>query len=209
MPGFGHHIPALLASRGKAQMCQGGSAQLAHALVRAVQETGGEIRLGVTPRRIDVSRGHVAGVETTDGELIAAPMVVSGLNPRQTFLELFAPEDVPAEWRRRAEGFRFNLLAPLFALNLNLCELPRYKAPGLDGAFMTILGLEHSSQFLDIVTTRPHPVHGDVGLLPDRLRSHASAQGLPYRVLVGEAALPSERRPGQLGRGRVAAARRC
>jgi len=150
-PGFGHHIPALLAAKGKAQMCKGGSAQLAHALVRAVQETGGDLRLGVTPHRIHVANGRISGVETTDGEFIASRMVVSGLNPRQTFLDLFAPEDVPAAWRGKAEGFRFNLLAPLFALNLNLCDLPRYKAPGLDEAFMVILGLEHSSQFLDIV----------------------------------------------------------
>jgi len=33
-PGFGHRIPALSASKGKAQMCKGGFAQLAHVLVR-------------------------------------------------------------------------------------------------------------------------------------------------------------------------------
>ena len=37
--GFGHHIPALLASPGKAQMCVGGSAVLARALVSAVTES--------------------------------------------------------------------------------------------------------------------------------------------------------------------------
>ena len=40
--GFGHHIPALLASTGKAQMCKGGSAALAQALVSAVIENGGK-----------------------------------------------------------------------------------------------------------------------------------------------------------------------
>jgi phytoene dehydrogenase-like protein len=50
--GFGHHIPVLLAAAGKAQMCIGGSAGLARALVDAVEESGGEIRCGVEPRRI-------------------------------------------------------------------------------------------------------------------------------------------------------------
>ena len=47
--GFGHHIPMLLAAKGKAQMCRGGSAALARALVRAVEEAGGEVRLGTEP----------------------------------------------------------------------------------------------------------------------------------------------------------------
>jgi len=36
--GFGHHIPALLANNGKAQMCKGGSAALAQALVVCCRE---------------------------------------------------------------------------------------------------------------------------------------------------------------------------
>ena len=39
-PGFGHHVPALLASRHKAQMCIGGSANLANALVAAIVQSG-------------------------------------------------------------------------------------------------------------------------------------------------------------------------
>ena len=53
--GFGHHIPSLLASTGKAQMCRGGSAALARALVAAVRESGGDVEVQVRaeedPRR--------------------------------------------------------------------------------------------------------------------------------------------------------------
>lgn len=155
-PGFGHHIPALLAGRHKAQMCIGGSAALARALVAAVEQSGGEIRLNTVPRTIHVADGRVAGVETSGGEYLRARhFVASGLNPVQTFLELLDPGCLPAEWRERAAGFRFNLLAPLFALNLNLKEPPHYLAadrnPALLDAFMVILGLEHDSQFMDIV----------------------------------------------------------
>lgn len=149
-PGFGHHIPSLLASRHKAQMCLGGSAALARALVAAVAETGGTIRCSTTPRRIHVENGRAAGVETSDGDYVSARhFIVSGLNPAQTFLELLEPGCLPPEWRERAAGFRFNLLAPLFALNVNLREPPRY--PSAEGAFMVILGLETAAQFMDIV----------------------------------------------------------
>src|SRR6185369_17471739 len=41
--GFGHSIPALLASDRMAQMCVGGSARLAEALVRDIRDHGGEV----------------------------------------------------------------------------------------------------------------------------------------------------------------------
>jgi phytoene dehydrogenase-like protein len=155
-PGFGHHIPALLAASGKAQMCRGGSASLARALVAAVHEGGGQVKLQTKPRRIVVENGRVAGVETESGDLFRARhFVASGLNPHQTFLELFDDSLVPKEWREKAQNFRYNLIAPLFALNLNLASAPRYFAaerhPELEKAFMVILGLEHFEQFPEMV----------------------------------------------------------
>ncbi|MCH8294231.1 NAD(P)/FAD-dependent oxidoreductase [Candidatus Poribacteria bacterium] len=154
--GFGHHIPFLLASPGKAQMCFGGSAALARALVSAIKESGGDIKLQTTPQKILVENERVVGVETTQGEVFRVRhFVASALNPHQTFLELIAEDVLPQEWRDKAQNFKYNLIAPLFALNLNLKELPRYKAadkhPHLDRAFMTILGLESVDQYLEIV----------------------------------------------------------
>jgi phytoene dehydrogenase-like protein len=146
--GFGHHIPTLLASRGKAQMCRGGSANLARALVNAVTEYGGEIRLNTEPRRIHAENGAVTGVETTSGEFIPARSVASGLNPRQTFLDLIDAKQLPPSWRAKAEGFRFNVLAPLFSVNVELSSPPRYQS---DDALMVIVGLHHIDQFSEIV----------------------------------------------------------
>jgi phytoene dehydrogenase-like protein len=163
--GFGHHIPALLASPAKAQMSRGGSAALARALESAVRESGGEIRLSTTPQRIVVENGKAVGVETTAGEVIRArQFVASSLNPHQTFLDLIEPSLLPREIRAKVEGFQYNLLAPLFALNLNLREPPRYKAaathPELDRAFMVIMGLDHVDQFTEIVR------HHEAGSVP-------------------------------------------
>ena len=163
--GFGHHIPALLASTGKAQMCKGGSAALARALVSAVIENGGEVKLRTEPKQILVENGKAVGVETTDGEIFRARhFVASGLNPQQTFLELMDEAFVPKEWREKAKDFQYNLIAPLFALNLNLNAPPRYKAaennPDLDKALMVILGLEHFRQYPEIVD------HHEKGTIP-------------------------------------------
>ena len=165
LPGFGHHIPALLAADGMAQMCIGGSKRLSDALVAAIRQSGGEFRTLTTPKRIVVEGGRATGVETADGELIRArKLVASSLNPQQTFLELIDEQHLPSEWIERARNFQYNLLAPLFALNLNLNQPPQYSAakelPELDDALMVILGLEHVDQFMEIVE------HHERGTIP-------------------------------------------
>jgi phytoene dehydrogenase-like protein len=163
--GFGHHIAALLASPAKAQMSRGGSAALARALETAVRTSGGEIRLLTEPHRIIVESGRAVGIETEAGETIRAKhLVASSLNPHQTFLDLLDAEFVPYALRDQVQAFQYNLLAPLFGLNLVLREPPRYKAaverPELAQAFMVILGLDHVDQFHEIVR------HHEAGTIP-------------------------------------------
>jgi phytoene dehydrogenase-like protein len=154
-PGFGHSIPALLASERMAQMCVGGSARLAEAVVNDIREHGGEIRTSATLRSILMREGRACGVELASGERIVARFVASGLNPQQTFLQLIDADAAGTALREQAAGFQYNLLAPLFAVNLALKEPPRYTAanrdPALSQAFMVILGLERFEQFHDIV----------------------------------------------------------
>ncbi|MBM3832474.1 MAG: NAD(P)/FAD-dependent oxidoreductase [Verrucomicrobia bacterium] len=163
--GFGHHIPALLASGRMAQMCIGGSRKLAEALVAAIQNAGGNVHVNVKPRRILIQSDRVIGVETADGEVIRArQFVASGLNPHQTFLELIDESLPPSDWLTKVRNFQYNLLAPLFALNVNLREPPRYSAaqkhPELERAFMVILGLDRPEQFEEIVK------HHEAGAFP-------------------------------------------
>ncbi len=156
LKGFGHSIPALLASRAKAQMAVGGSASLVHGLVADITQHGGGVRCGIELRRILVRNGRATGVELKTGEQIhASGFVASGLNPQQTFLDLMPGEAVPASVREKAAQFQYNLLAPLLGLHLALDEPPHYAAaaqhPELNQAFMIILGLERFDQFHEIV----------------------------------------------------------
>jgi phytoene dehydrogenase-like protein len=197
--GFGHHIAALLASPAKAQMSRGGSAAVARALEAAVRESGGEIRLLSEPRRILVEGGRAVGVETAAGEVFRARhFVASSLNPHQTFLELIDDALVPRQVRDQVARFQYNLLAPLFALNLNLADPPRYEAranhPELDRAFMVILGLDHVDQFPEIVrhheagTVPPTVMWGACPTLFDQSQAPAGRhtafmwEKLPYRL---------------------------
>jgi phytoene dehydrogenase-like protein len=163
LAGFGHHIPALLASPAKAQMAVGGSKALADALAAAVGRAGGTIRTGIEPRRILVENGRAAGVETTAGDVIRARrFVASSLNPQQTFLQFLDDGDRPTGLGELAQRYQYNLLAPLFGLNLALDEVPVYRAldPADPPPLMTILGLDHVDRFHDIVR------HHEAGTIP-------------------------------------------
>ncbi len=152
LKGFGHHIPALLASDGMAQMCLGGAQQLAQSLASVIRGTGGVIQTGTLPKRILVENGRAVGVQTTDGDVVRAnKLIASSLNPQQTFVDLIDEQHLPGPWREKARQFQYNLLAPLFALNLNLSEPPDYGDAVSKDAFMVILGLEDVGQFLKIV----------------------------------------------------------
>lgn len=146
VPGQGALIPALIASRVKAQLAVGGSAAVARGLLADVQAHGGAVWEGVSVRRIVVGRGRAGAVDLADGRRIgASAFIASSLNPHQTFLDLLGGEGLDARTVERVRAYRYQTVGPLFGLYLALAEAPRYAAraaaPDLDGAFLTLLGL--------------------------------------------------------------------
>ena len=67
LQGFGHAIPALLASPARAQMCVGGSANLARGLITVIEANGGSVRCGAPIERILMLDGRAAGVVLKSG----------------------------------------------------------------------------------------------------------------------------------------------
>ena len=156
LEGFGHSIPSLIASSGKAQMCVGGSYRLAEGLVRVIESHGGIVRCGERPRQIIVRGDSAVGVELESGERIGTDgFVVSGLNPQQTFVDLLSDHDGFSGVKKLSSRFQYNLIAPLIGLHLVLRKPPEYHAvkncPELRKAFMVILGLDRFEQFSDLV----------------------------------------------------------
>lgn len=198
LKGFGHSIPALLASERMAQMCVGGSARLAEALVNDIREHGGEVRTSVELRSILIAKGRACGVELASGERLAARLVASGLNPQQTFIKLLPADAIDRRLADQVKRFEYNLLAPLFALNLALREAPCYAAaesdPALKDAFMVILGLERFGQFHDIVQAHERgqipptvmwgscPTQFDPGQAPAGRHTAFMWEKLPYAI---------------------------
>jgi phytoene dehydrogenase-like protein len=80
--------------------CKGSFQRLARALSGSVERAGGEVLLRSPVRRVTVERGRVAGVVLENGQRIAAPVVISNADLRQTVEELCGEQRFPARWRR-------------------------------------------------------------------------------------------------------------
>jgi phytoene dehydrogenase-like protein len=114
---------------GETVLARGGPGALAAALAAAARAMGAELRTSARVTAIRERDGRATGVVLDDGTELAAPIVVSGLDPRRTLLELLDPEVLGPQLGWAAGNLR--LRGVTAKVNLALAELPRFT--GLDG----------------------------------------------------------------------------
>jgi phytoene dehydrogenase-like protein len=102
----------------------GGPAAFARALERAAIRHGVELRTGSGVTTIDVADDRAAGVTLDTGERIEARAVVSGVDPKRTFLTLCDADHLPPEFRWRLTHYRAR--GTLAKVNLALSALPSF-----------------------------------------------------------------------------------
>ncbi|HEY0443778.1 MAG TPA: NAD(P)/FAD-dependent oxidoreductase [Candidatus Limnocylindrales bacterium] len=107
---------------------KGGNGGFTQVLARAARSFGVEIRLESPVERVITSNGRATGVALADGSEYTAPIVVSALDPRRTFLELVDPRELPTDLVEAIHRFRFQGTSA--KVNFALDGLPRYPALG-------------------------------------------------------------------------------
>jgi len=108
----------------------GGPGALSEALAVAARAAGAEIRCGVRVEAITSRDNRVTGVALASGEEIAAPVVVSGVDPKRTLVGLADPVTIGPSMRWRAGNYRTP--GVVAKINLVLARLPRFTAAGGD-----------------------------------------------------------------------------
>ncbi len=113
---------------------RGGMGALTAAMASAARQAGAEIRAGAEVAQIIVRNGVAVGVALANGEEVAARIVVSGADPRRTFLGLIDPIHLPPSFVVKMQHYRSN--GTMAKANLALDALPTFAALGnsADGA---------------------------------------------------------------------------
>jgi all-trans-retinol 13,14-reductase len=99
-----------------AYFIRGGARPLVEGLIDVIEDSGGELRLRQRVKRIIVEGDKAVGVESTKGEEMRAPLVVSNADAKRTFLEMVGEQHLSRALVERVQAYRMAL--PLFVIYL-------------------------------------------------------------------------------------------
>ena len=131
---------------------KGGTGAISESIASAARAAGAEIRTDASVERVVVRNGRVTGVALSNGDEISAPVVVSGLDPRRTFLDLVERKELPEDVIQGIERYKFR--GSSGKVNLALSGLPNFTCmPGVGpqhrGAFSISPSLEYIERAYD------------------------------------------------------------
>jgi len=108
---------------------QGGMGRLTQLMGQAVSEQGVVIRTHAAVTRILIESGKTSGVELASGETVRSRVVISNLDPKRTFLSLFAASDLDYRFLDRVRHLQTHVAAGL-KFHCALSELPEFRVVG-------------------------------------------------------------------------------
>ena len=140
---------------------RGGPGQLTGALAAAASAAGAEIQTSARVERIVVRDERVAAV-VVSGREIPATAIVSCVDPKTTFLELFDPVDLTPDFLAKIRNYRAH--GTVAKVNLALSALPPFRGV-TDASMMT--GHIHIGPDLDYLERAfDHVKYGEVSAAP-------------------------------------------
>jgi phytoene dehydrogenase-like protein len=107
----------------------GGMGAITQAMAQSATARGAVVRPNTAVRRVLVEGERAVGVVTESGETLRAAAVISNLNPKLLYLEMFESRSLPTEFRERIGYYRCG--SGTFRMNVALSELPDFSClPG-------------------------------------------------------------------------------
>lgn len=122
-----HYMGDMDGSIGSWGFARGGMGAIAKALSGALQEHGGEVRVDAPVAQIRVKDGQTQGIVLESGEEINAPIVVSNLDAKRTFLKIMDEKDLPDYVVESAK--KFKITGSSGKVNIALDGLPDFPLP--------------------------------------------------------------------------------
>ncbi len=131
---------------------RGGTGAIANAIAAAAQAFGATIRTQARVHKVLVRNGRATGVVLENGDEFRAKIVVSGLDPHQTFLRLVDPDELPDDLVQSIRNFRIR--GSSAKVNLALDAAPELACmpgtgPHLRGAISISPGVDYLERAYD------------------------------------------------------------
>jgi phytoene dehydrogenase-like protein len=116
---------------------RGGMGSISRAIAGAAQKYGAEIRVNAAVEQVLVKNGRTCGVALKGGEEIQSDIVVSGVDPKRTFLKMLEPKQLEPEFVAQVKNLKMR--GSSGKVNLALDALPDFtclpgNGPHLRGA---------------------------------------------------------------------------
>ncbi|MFZ5569501.1 MAG: phytoene desaturase family protein [Thermodesulfobacteriota bacterium] len=149
---LGYIFPLYVYRMTQAALCSGGSHRLSSAIHKSIVAAGGAISDDSMVVKILSHAGKIKGVLLDDGTEIHATAVASTVDPHQTFLRFFEPDELPEELRNAAGKWEWEKIT-LFGAHLALRRAPQYigteSCADANRAMITFLGIDDTNVLLD------------------------------------------------------------
>ena len=129
-----HYMGEVDGAVGAWGFARGGMGAVTQAMAGALRTAGGEIRAGSGIERFLVRGGRVRGVALANGDEFEAPVVVSAMDVKRTFLHHVEPSELPNEFLKAVR--RFKIRGSSGKLNIALDGLPSFPAAPTDAPFL-------------------------------------------------------------------------
>ena len=131
---------------------KGGNGSVSAAIASAARAFGAEIRTRAPVAQVLIQNGKARGVVLEGGDEVHADAIVSGADPRRTFLGLVGEKHLPAEFAESIRRFKFR--GSSAKVNLALGELPDFtcmpgRGPHLRGAISISPSVAYLEQAYD------------------------------------------------------------
>jgi len=112
-------------------VAKGGNGAVSEAIASAARSHGAEIRVNAAVDHIRIKGGRAVGVVLENGDELAARNVVSGCDPRLTFLGLVGRDHFPTEFVQQIERYKYR--GSSGKVNLALDGFPEFTCRPGDG----------------------------------------------------------------------------
>ena len=103
---------------------RGGMGAISESLAGAMKEHGGELRTNATVQKVLVENRKAVGVVLENGDELRAPVVVSNLDPVQTFMRLMDKNDLPDGIYKKVANYKTR--GSSGKVNIALSAMPKF-----------------------------------------------------------------------------------